>query len=344
MQQAGVELLEDLTQAAAIGPFDAAKHLRRLRAARARLATHLAKTKPSIVLLVDFGDFNLPFVAPVAKRLGCRVVYFISPQLWAWGRFRLRWVTRHVDRMVVLFRFEEAFYQRQGVPVTWVGHPLMDVITDAPSFDRLQEELGLNPARMTVGLLPGSRDHEIRRHLPLFLATATRIAWQMPGVQFLVPQASAVNARLFQSATDHRSLNLHLCTGRFHDALRVMDAAVIASGTATVEAAVFGVPMAVVYRTSWPTYLAAWAVVRVPHIAMVNVIAGRAVVPEFVQSRATASRIANEVVDLLRNDSRAAQMRQALRKVTEQLGPPGAVERAARAILDELRISTTSSY
>lgn len=360
MQEAGVELLDDLTRAAAIGPFDAVRHLRRFAQARGRLAAYLNTHKPDGVILVDFGDFNLPVIAPLAKRAGCRVLYYVSPQLWAWGRFRLRWVRRYVDRMIVLFRFEEEFYRRLGIPVTWAGHPLVEPPEqarsgrhpergpsgqdqgpsrgiDAPGAsatrEQSQQALGLNPWRMTVGLLPGSRRGEIARHLPLLVSAARRIAWDMPGVQFLVPKAPSAAPQWFAPLEGRHGLDVTACENRMRDCLQAMDAAIVASGTATIEAALGEVPMVVVYRTSWPTYLAARMVVRVPHIAMVNHIAGRQVVPEYVQMRATPARIARGLVELLRSDERRNAMRQELRRVKELLGPPGAVERAAHAVL-----------
>lgn len=338
MREAGVELLDDLTHTAAIGPFDAARHLGRFARARRLLAERLRAQRPDAVILVDFGDFNLPVIAPLAQRAGCKVLYYISPQLWAWGRFRLHWVRRYVDRMIVLFKFEEELYRRAGVPVTWVGHPLIETARASVSREQAQQELGLNPWRKTVGLLPGSREQEIRRHLPLLLAAAERIAWEMPGVQFLLPKAPHIPGRLFAPLEGRRhGLEIVVCENRMYDGLQVLDGALIASGTATLEAALFEVPMVVVYRTSWPTYLAARCVVRVEHIAMANLIAGRAVVPECVQHRASPARIARELVAVLRSPERRAAMQEALRKVKAELGPPGSVDRAAKAVLEELR-------
>lgn len=337
LQQAGVALLDDLTQTASIGPFDAVKHLRRFAQARRRFESHLTTTRPDLVILVDFGDFNLPVIAPLVKRYGIPIVYYVSPQLWAWGQFRLRWVKRYVDRMLVLFKFEEQFYQRHGVPVTWVGHPLIDTAKPSVPREQAQRELGLNPWRVTVGLLPGSRAQEIARHLPLLLNTAKRIAWHMPGVQFLLPKAPHVPNQLFAAIERSSELDVIVCENRIYDCLQVMEACVIASGTATLEAALFEVPMVVVYRTSALTYLAAKVAVRVPHIAIVNLITDEAIVPEYVQHRARPSRIASELVSLLRNQERNTTMQQQLRSLKEQLGPPGAIERAAQVVLEMLR-------
>ncbi|MBI4342753.1 MAG: lipid-A-disaccharide synthase [Candidatus Omnitrophica bacterium] len=337
MRAAGATLLDDLTETAAIGPFDAAKHLGRLAAAKRLLDAHLTARRPDLVILVDFGDYNLPVIAPLAKRHGLRVLYYVSPQLWAWGRWRLRYVRRYVDRMVVFFPFEEAWYRREQIPVTWVGHPLLDAARPSMPREEAMARFQLNPWRRTVGLLPGSREREVDRHLPVLLASARRIAWHMPGVQFLLPKAPGISSERLRDAVARERLDVHLATeGSASDALQLMEAAIVASGTATLEAALCEVPMAVVYRTSWPTYWAARLVVRVPHIALVNVVAGREVVPEFVQRRAHPERIAAAVVALLRDEERAGAMRAQLREVNARLGPPGAVERAAAAVLEML--------
>jgi len=338
MQRAGCSLLEDLTATAAIGPFDAARHVGRLLRAKQRLNTHLNTHRPDLVILVDFGDFNLPVIAPLVKRHRIPVLYYISPQVWAWGRWRLRYIRRCVDRMIVFFPFEETFYQRAGIPVTWVGHPLVESVGPAMSREEAITHMGLNPWRMTVGLLPGSRADEVRRHLPVMLRAARHIAWEMPGIQFALLKAPAIARELIDASVACAQVQIRVAEEPLTDALQAMDAAIVASGTATVETALCGVPMAVVYRTSWPTYLAARLVVRIPNIAMVNVIAGAPIVPEFVQHRAVPGRIAQTIVELLRNDERRTQMKDALqRQVKDRLGESGAVERAADVVLEFLK-------
>jgi lipid-A-disaccharide synthase len=337
MAQAGVLLLDDLTKASAIGPFDAARHLGRLLRAKRLFDEHLKSRRPDLVILVDFGDYNLPVIAPLAKRHGVPVLYYISPQLWAWGRWRMRSVKRFVDRMVVFFPFEETLYRQAGVAVTWVGHPLVDAAQPSGSREEAFTRLGLNPWRRTVGLLPGSRDDEVRRHLPLMLATAHALAWHMPGVQFLLVKAPSVSAEAVAALCARvRQVEVRVAEGGAYDALQVMEAAMVASGTATLEAALCGVPMVVVYRGSWPTYIAAKAVVRVPHIALVNVVAGKRLVPELIQHHATPGALAAEVMSLLRDEERCRTVKEGLREVREKLGPPGAVERAASVVMEML--------
>ena len=336
MRAAGATVLDDLTETAAIGPFDAARYLGRFARARRLLDVHLRAQRPDLVILVDFGDFNLPVIAPLVKRHDIPILYYISPQLWAWGQWRMRYVKRFVDRMAVFFPFEESLYQREGVPVTWVGHPLVEHAKPSLLKEQAAEAFGLNRWRRTVGLLPGSRAHEIRRHLPLMLAAARRIVWHMPGVQFLLPRAPAVPLTTLQTHMARARIDVQIVEGSVYDALQLMEAAIVASGTATLDAALCEVPMVVVYRASWPTYLAARAVVRLPNIALVNVVAERRLVPEFIQHRARPKQIAAAVIELLRNDEGVAEMRKGLQEVKAKLGPPGAVDRAADAVLDML--------
>jgi lipid-A-disaccharide synthase len=240
--------------------------------------------------------------------------------------------------MVVFFPFEETLYREAGVPVTWVGHPLVDEAQPSCSREETLKRLNLNPWRRTVGLLPGSRDDEVRRHLPLMLAAATKIAWHMPGVQFLLVKAPGVSGEAI-AALRARVPQVEVCLadGSIYDALQVMEAAMVASGTATLEAALCGVPMAVVYRGSWPTYLAAKAVVRVPHMALVNVVAGKRLVPELIQHGATPETLARELLSLLRDEDRAQAIKEGLKEVAAKLGAPGAVGRAADVVMEMLK-------
>jgi lipid-A-disaccharide synthase len=337
MQRVGVSLLDDLTKAAAIGPFDAARYLGRFTRAKRLLEDHLKTQRPDLAILVDFGDFNLPVIAPLVKRHGIPVLYYISPQVWAWGRWRLRYIQRYVDRMVVFFPFEEALYQRERIPVTWVGHPLVELARPSISKEEAIQRVGLNPWRRTVGLLPGSREHEVTRHLPLLISAARHIAWHMPGVQFLLPKAPTVPQEMLQVHLSRARVDARIAEGSVYDALQLMEGAIVVSGTATLEAALCEVPMVVVYRASWPTYLAARMVIRLPNIALVNVVAGRALVPEFIQHRARPAVIAKAIIELLRDDQRRERMKAQLREVRTRLGPPGAVDRAASTVLEFLK-------
>jgi lipid-A-disaccharide synthase len=230
------------------------------------------------------------------------------------------------------------------VPVVWVGHPLVDAARRSMTRAEAMTRFSLNPWRRAAGLLPGSRDDEVRRHLPLMLAAAQRVSRLMPGLQFLIVKAPGVSRKAVTAAcARHPRLAVQIAESGVSDALQCADAAAVASGTATLETALSGVPMAVVYRASWPTYLAAKAVVRVPHIALVNVVAGGRLVPELIQHKATPASLASELLNLLRDEHRAQVIKAGLKKVAAKLGPSGAVDRAASAVLSMLVSDTNVS-
>lgn len=335
MQAAGMDLLTDLTQASAIGPSDALKHFGFLKQARRQFENHIAETKPDLVVLVDFGDFNLPFIAPLVKKQGIRLAYYISPQLWAWGRWRLKYVKRHVDRMIVFFPFEKEFYEREGVPATWVGHPIIEETLPTESGQTTADKLNLNEWRMTVGLLPGSRSSEVRRLLPDMIQAAERLQERMPGLQFVLSQSPNLPTDAYRAAykTD---CALTLTQEPLRNILQTLDAAIVASGTATLQTALHQVPMTVVYKTTWPTFLMARTVLRIPNIALVNVLAQKRLVPELLQHRASGRAIADCMLPLLRDVKRIEAIRQELEAVKNRLGIPGAVGRAAEAIIELL--------
>lgn len=334
MRAVGVSLLDDLTQTAAIGPFDAARHLSKFIRAKRLLDEHLCNQRPDLVVLVDFGDFNLPFIAPLVKRYNIPIVYYISPQLWAWGRFRLRYVRKYVDHMIVLFPFEETFYQKEGIPVTWVGHPLIDQAKPTESIADTKRKLQLSSKKsLTIGLLPGSRKKEIQRHLPMMIEAAKLIHQNNPTTQWVVLKAESITRDFLQQHIHSDKFPIHISEGASANTLQILDAVIVSSGTATLETALFNIPMVVVYKTSWLTYLFAKMVVQVPFIAMVNLIAQNELVPEFVQNKATPTTIANSLQSLLNNASRRETMISGLKDITSRLGKPGAIERAATVVL-----------
>ncbi len=235
----------------------------------------------------------------------------------------MRYVRRYVDHMVVFFPFEQALYERERVPVTWVGHPLVEQAVPSISKDQAMERVGLNPWRRTVGLLPGSREQEINRHLPVMLAAARHLSEHMPGIQFVLPKATTASRRSLERHLSRAPVSVQLIEeGSVYDALQLMEGALVASGTATLEAALCEIPMVVIYRTSWLTYLAARLMIRVPHIAMVNLIAERRLVPELIQYQARPARIAATLMELLHDDERCEAMKRGLREVKARLGQP----------------------
>lgn len=328
MREAGVELIADSSEVAVIGISEVVRRLPSVWRAYRRLADEAARRRPALAILVDFPDFNLR----LAHRLHAadiRCVYFISPQVWAWRPGRVHLIKRLVERVLCIFPFEEQFYRNAGVPVDFVGHPLVDMVK--PTMDRAAfcARFGLDAAKPTVALLPGSRVSELRHNLPL-IAEACLLVLRDGPCQFLIARAPDLPDSEFAGITAH--LPATQVIGATHDALAACDCAIVASGTATVEAALLGTPMAVVYRVSGATAFIARRLVRTPHFAMVNLIAGRRVVPEFIQDDFTPQAVANVVRHLLESLSNREEMKQDLAAVRARLGPGGAIARAASII------------
>lgn len=334
LARAGADLIGDYAGFAVTGLTEAASVLpRSLRMIRA-LGDAARRRRPDVFVAVDFPDFNFRLL-PIVRELGVPIVYYVSPQLWAWRPGRIRTLRRHVSRMLVIFPFEVAMYERAGVPVEFVGHPLVDLAGSARRRDEWIRGHGLDPAKRRVALLPGSRPNEIRRILPVLAEAVALVAAKVPDVEFLVARAPSLDDGLFTPVATARlpSMKMAVVEGATDDVLAAADIAVTASGTATVQTALHGRPMAIVYRLSPLTYVLGRLFVRVPAYGMVNLIAGRSVVPELIQGGLTPARVASEVVSLLTDQARADQMRQDLEGVRAALGGPGASRRAAEAVV-----------
>ncbi|MEQ1920516.1 MAG: lipid-A-disaccharide synthase [Elusimicrobiota bacterium] len=313
------EFLEDLASRGVTGFIEPALKIPFLFKLASRLRDFITQRRPAALICVDYYGFNRR-ILPHARKAGIPAYYFVSPQVWASRPGRIKVLKRLVDKMLVIFPFEEKLYRDAGVPAEFVGHPLLDLIPEPKERGE-----GSN----LIGLLPGSRSSEIRRHLPVFLAA----------FRLLRLKNRFLEARLFAAATQPDSAYGKLPDGvtlvREQDYSRrgELDLAICSSGTATLENALLGVPMVVVYKLSWPTYAIARALVKVKHIAMANLLAGKTVVPELIQHEATADRIFLEASALLDDPAKAAAVRADLLKVRRSLGTPGAADRAAAAVL-----------
>lgn len=335
MEAAGVRRIQDAAEVAVVGFVEVLAHLRDIRAAMRRLQDALDRERPDLLVPIDFPDFHLR-LAKRARSRGVPVVYFVSPQVWAWRRGRVRVLRRLVRRMLVLFPFERAFYEEAGVPVSFVGHPVVErVDPDEPRPDLL-ERAGLDPGRPVVALLPGSRRSEVSRLLPPMIDAARILASGRPGLQFLVPRAGTLPAAALEAPLREAAIpGLRVHAGDFPQILTACTAGAVASGTATLEAAVAGLPAVVVYRMNRWSYALGRLLVRVDHVGMPNLVAGRRLLPELIQEECNGPAIAREVGAFLDDPERVESTRQGLREVRRRLGEPGAFERAARAILEE---------
>jgi lipid-A-disaccharide synthase len=290
-----------------------------------------ARRRPAVALLVDSPDFNLR-LAKHLKRQGVKVVYYISPMIWAWRRGRARKIAKVVDRMLCILPFEERFYEGTGVSARFVGHPFAErkLPGDTASY---REALGLPAERITIALLPGSRRSEIERIFPAMLDAAERIRERHPGVQFVVPVAVTLQeATLGPALARHATLDVRLVAGRADEVVGASDAALVKSGTSTLESALMQRPMVVVYKMAWLSYWVARLLVRMSHFALVNILAGRTVVPELLQQEASPERMAAEIEKLLSDPGARRAQLDGIAEVRRSLGEPGAARRVAEEI------------
>ena len=330
MAEAGVELIADYHEVAVVGISEVLHKIPSVIGVQRRLAREAARRRASLAILVDSPGTHLG-VARRLKRSGIPIGYFIGPQVWAWRPGRVRVVKKLVNRIVVIFPFEEKIYRDAGVPVDFVGHPLVDVVHASLSRQEFASRHGLDANRPIVTLLPGSRRSEISRHCPIIMEACERLARAVPAAaapQFVHVPAPGLSADLF--ARYHPAgFRVHHVEGATYDALAAADCAVVASGTATVEAALLGAPMVVIYRVSPVTAFILRRMVRTPYIGMVNLIAGKQAVPELIQDAFTPAALEREVRALLESTARRDKMKASLAAVRAKLGPGGAIERAA---------------
>jgi len=329
-QAAGGELIADYRGIAVTGLTEALSKVPEVLAVRRRLMASAKAETPDALVVIDSPDFNFR-LAPGIRRLGVPVIYYISPQIWAWRQGRINAIRRFADLVLVIFPFEEDLYRKHDIPVEFVGHPLVDLIATTSVRDAFLRAHGLSPSAPCVALLPGSRPNEVARILPVIVGATKLIRRAVPDAQFVVARAPHLKDDLFAevAAMPHAAV----VEGDADTVLASADVAITASGTATVQTALHDTPMVIVYRVSPISYQVLRRLVRVDAIGMVNLIAGEKIVPELVQDAFTPEAVAAEVVSLLTNQDRAARMRDGLARVRARLGAPGASGRAADAIL-----------
>jgi lipid-A-disaccharide synthase len=337
-QRGGGQLLADYRGLAVTGFTEFVSKVPALSATKRRLVDAAKADRPDALVVIDYFGFNVRLARDI-KRLGVPVVYYISPQIWAWRPGRIKAIREIADRVLVIFPFEEAIYRDAGVPVEFVGHPLIDLVKTDVSRAEFLGQLGLSPDRPTVALLPGSRTAELRRILPTLIASAERVRQAVPNAQFVIARASHLDDRLFEPA--HRLPGVDMVEGKTDAVIASSDLVLTASGTATVQTALHDKPMVVVYRVSPLEYRIGRRFVRLDTFAMVNLIAGERIVPELIQDDFTPEAVAREAVSLLTDPQRVAQIRQGLAGVRRKLGGPGASRRAAEAVLRIAERTTT---
>ncbi len=328
---AGGRLLGSYEGLAVTGLSEVLRTLPRTWRMYRHLIAQAERLRPDVFVAIDFADFNFRLGQALHKR-GIPVVYYIGPQLWAWRPRRMQVIKRFADLVLVIFPFEAALYEQAGVPVEFVGHPLIDLIERHGSRADLLTQHGLSHDARTIALLPGSRHNEVDSTLPILLEACARIRAEEPDAQFLVARAPGLHDRQFETAS-RSPLPIGVHHGDTDAVLAASDVVVTASGTATVQTALHGKPMVIVYRLSPLTYRLGRRFVKVDTFGMVNLIAGRRIVPELIQSDFTAERVTREVLRFMRDRAGADEVRAQLGEVVRALGGPGASDRAAAAVL-----------
>lgn len=352
MEEAGLELLFPSSDLAVVGVVEVIGHIRPILKAFGRTTAWLRKKKPDLLILIDYPEFNLQ-VATRAKKLGIPIFYYISPQVWAWRQGRVKKLRRLVDRMAVILPFEKAFFRSHGMEVSFVGHPLLDVVKAGVSKTEFCKKAGINPERPIVGLVPGSRKSEVSRLFPVMAGAAERIFQDRHDVQFVVPLAPSLDPGILESfnhriteliTTDpHRQSQtdrspdhqiIRVVEGQTYDAIAASDLILAASGTVTLEAAILGTPMVVTYKVSPVTCFLGKCLIKVPFASLVNLVAGRRVVNEIIQQDVTPERLSREALSLLRDNTGRENMIKELEEVKNALGGTGAAERAANLAIE----------
>ena len=331
LKRRGMKLLYPAQSLSVVGITEVFVKLRTVLKALRGLKGSLEREKPDLIILIDFPEFNLR-LAKIARRRGIPVVYYISPQIWAWRPQRIKLIARVVKKMIVLFPFEVPLYETAGVDVEWVGHPLLDIVKPTLPKEKAFREFGLDPKRRTVGLLPGSRIHEIERLLPPLLASAHLLQKEIPDLQFVIPLAPGISRTILSSQMKNISFPVKVVEGFTYDVMNLSELLIMASGTATLEGAILGKPMIIVYKVSLPSYWVGRALIRVDHIGLVNLVAEREIAPELIQKDVNPERIADEASRILRDPILSRKMAESMDEVRQKLGEPGAAQRAAQIV------------
>jgi lipid-A-disaccharide synthase len=330
MEDAGVELVHRIGNTGVIGFWEVYKEIGKYWKIFKNMVAVMEERRPDAVILIDYPGFNIRF-ARKAHRLGIKVYYYISPQLWAWGQWRIKKIRRGVDKMLVIFPFEKEFYNSHGIEAEFVGHPLIGTLNPDLSKDECQKELGVTTSPV-IGLLPGSRKAEVEKILPLLLETAAILRDHLPKAEFILPVASTELRPIIEDKIKSAQVEIMVIEENGQKIIAAADLLILASGTVTLEAAVFLTPMIIVYKISFFSWIMAKILLKIPFIGLVNIVSGKKIVPEFIQYQARPEVVARAGLELLTQPEIRDRMVRELKIVKDKLGPPGAASRAASII------------
>ena len=333
LREEGVELLANASDMAVVGLTEVVSKLGSILKIMGIMKRSLDERRPDLVILIDYPDFNIP-LAKAAKKRGIKVFYYISPQVWAWRKSRIGQIKKTVSKMAVILPFEVEMYHQKGFGVNYVGHPLLDMVKLNYSKQESRKKFGLSEDKITIGILPGSRTSEVRILMPELLRAAQILKREMPDLQFILPLADTLEETSVTEIISGFNVDVKVVSGHTYDVVSCADLALVASGTATLETALLGVPMIIVYKISLLSYFIGRLFVHVKNIGLVNIIAGKTIVPELIQGDASGMRIAAESLSILKNGERRQKMIKELEAIRARLGEPGAARRAAQIAHD----------
>ncbi len=335
MKKAGAEIFEDLTDKAIIGFIEVIKNIRFFKTTFDLTLQKIDQIKPTAVILIDYPGFNLKIAAEIKKR-NIPVIYYISPQIWAWGRKRIKLIRKVVDIMIVVFQFEEVLYKQEGVKVVFYGHPLIDIVKSTDYNEGILQNHNIDKSKKIVSLLPGSRINEVQRILPVMLESVSIIHNNNKNIQFLIIKSPNINNKIYEDIMDIKNLPVRLIESDTYNLLSISDFAMVCSGTATLETAILQIPMLIIYKVSFLSWLVIKNLIKIPFVSLVNIVAGKEIVQEFLQFNAKSKMIAAYTLDVLNDEKKINKIKYDLREVTKTLGNPGACKRTAEYILNFL--------
>jgi lipid-A-disaccharide synthase len=335
LAKSGAKIFSNIKELSVMGFFDVLKKLPKFLGLKKLILEKINTDKPDCLILVDFSGFNLRLAKTINRRIP--IIYYVSPQVWASREGRINCLKKFISMLIVLFKFEDNFYRERGIQTFWVGHPLIDLVNPSLGKQEFLDNSRISSSRKIIALLPGSRKQEIRLILPLMLKTAQIINKVIPETQFIIAKSPNLDNQLYLDQCKKFTLDLKIIEGQTYDCLNAAQASLVCSGTATLEAAIMQNPFVIVYKTNLFNYLLYRPQIKVPYIGMVNIVAGKSIVPEFIQFGARPEMIAKSTIELLQNPFAANRMRQDLMAVKNTLGEPGAANRAAKLILNFLQ-------
>lgn len=336
MRKAGVDILYDLADYGVMGFVEVVRNLPKMFKLRDDLVEVMKKEKPDILVIIDYPDFNLR-LAKCAKALGISVFSYIPPSAWAWRKGRAQSVAKLADKIAAIFPFETEVYRQAGANIEFVGNPLIDIVKPQMNVDAAKKFFNVEPGKRVIILLPGSRKQEIAKLLPVMLDSAEKIAWHNDDVQFFLPLASTISEEIIRDMLNKYKVQVQITRAYTYDLMHLADSAIAASGTVTLEAALLGLPAVVVYKMEPISYFIARRLVNLPNVSLPNIIMGKRIIPELLQSAVNADNVEDEVMRIMRGSEAGGKIREELKRLREKLGSPGAVNRVAQLILQTIQ-------